>query len=251
MVRALPHRHGLVEAKRVAATLTGVFHPKGPTWLELARQAMSSTEHGYDLLAPKFDYTPFRTPDAVAEVIAEHVGSVRAGLDVCCGTGVALRALQRVCTERVVGLDSSAGMLAVAASMGAKELVRGDALDMPFRGEFNVAVCVGALGHIAQHDEPEFARSVHRALRPGGRFLFVTSELPPWSSPSRAYAEVFNGVMRVRNALWKPPFVMYYLTFLWPDARGRLLAAGFTDVEVMRDVLPTPWKRALLVSARA
>ena len=42
-----------------------MFHPKGPTLRELAVQALSSTERGYDLLAPKFDYTPFRTPDAV------------------------------------------------------------------------------------------------------------------------------------------------------------------------------------------
>ena len=40
-----------------------MFHAKGPTFWELAVQALSSTEHGYDLLAPKFDYTPFRTPD--------------------------------------------------------------------------------------------------------------------------------------------------------------------------------------------
>src|SRR2546430_8673021 len=42
-----------------------VFHPKGPTLRELAVQALSSTERGYDLLAPKFDCTPFRTPDAI------------------------------------------------------------------------------------------------------------------------------------------------------------------------------------------
>ncbi|MGO9081297.1 MAG: hypothetical protein ACLQDY_20030, partial [Streptosporangiaceae bacterium] len=30
---------------------------------ELAMQALSSVEGGYDLLAPKFDHTPFRTPD--------------------------------------------------------------------------------------------------------------------------------------------------------------------------------------------
>jgi hypothetical protein len=28
-------------------------------------QALSSVEGGYDRLAPKFDHTPFRTPDGV------------------------------------------------------------------------------------------------------------------------------------------------------------------------------------------
>ena len=63
-----------------------MFHPKGPSFLELARQALSSTERGYDLLAPKFDYTPFRTPqwllDAVAKPLRE-MGPFRSGLDLC------------------------------------------------------------------------------------------------------------------------------------------------------------------------
>ena len=49
----------------------GMFHEKGPTLRELAEQALSSTDHGYDLLASKFDYTPFRTPDAMLERAAE------------------------------------------------------------------------------------------------------------------------------------------------------------------------------------
>jgi len=214
---------------------------------------MSSTERGYDLLAPKFDYTPFRTPDPIVSGIIRHVGSVRAGLDVCCGTGVALRALRTVCSERVTGLDSSAGMLAVARSHISDprvELVRGEALDMPFVAEFDVAVCVGALGHIAEHDEPRFVASIHRALRPGGRFLFATTELPLWTRASRTYAELFNAVMRLRNAAWDPPFVMYYLTFLWPNVRSRLLAAGFTDVEVVYGAFPAPYDEVLLVSAK-
>ena len=70
-----------------------MFHPDGPTLRELTAQALSSTETGYDLLAPKFDYTPFRTPDRILRAVAE---SLRAGpdldwgLDLCCGTGVGM-----------------------------------------------------------------------------------------------------------------------------------------------------------------
>ena len=39
-----------------------MFSPQGPSLRELAIQALSSVEDGYDLLAPKFDHTPFRTP---------------------------------------------------------------------------------------------------------------------------------------------------------------------------------------------
>src|ERR1700761_1450640 len=42
-----------------------VFSSRGPSLPELAAQALSSVEGGYDRLAPKFDRTPFRTHDAV------------------------------------------------------------------------------------------------------------------------------------------------------------------------------------------
>jgi hypothetical protein len=46
-----------------------MFTAQGPTFRELAVQALSSVERGYDLLAPKFDHTPFRTPDAVLDAV--------------------------------------------------------------------------------------------------------------------------------------------------------------------------------------
>src|SRR6516165_12073121 len=82
-----------------------MFHPQGPTFWELAVQALSSTERGYDLLAPKFDYTPFRTPDAILTRVGEHLqtlGPFTTGLDLCCGTGAAMRMLQPLCRDHVV-----------------------------------------------------------------------------------------------------------------------------------------------------
>jgi hypothetical protein len=37
----------------------------------------------------------------------------------------------------------------------------------------------------------------------------------------------FNAVMRVRNALLKPPFIMYYLNFLVPDILPMFDRVGF------------------------
>jgi hypothetical protein len=54
--------------------------------------------------------------------------------------------------------------------------------------------------------------------------------------------------MRVRNAVVKPPFVMYYLTMLWPDVRAKLERAGF-DVEARRGVFGRPFERGILVIA--
>ena len=71
-----------------------MFSPQGPSLRELAMQALSSVEGGYDLLAPKFDHTPFRTPDGVLDATTgalRPLGPFGRGLDVCCGTGAGMR----------------------------------------------------------------------------------------------------------------------------------------------------------------
>jgi SAM-dependent methyltransferase len=206
------------------------YGEEGPTLLQLARQAWSSTDRGYDLLATRFDATPFRTPDHVVEAALSVLGDARfeLGLDLCCGTGAGLRALARR-AARVVGVDRSAGMLheARAKAPGAF-LVRGDALRLPLRARFDVVVSFGAFGHILVEDEPLLVANVRAALAPGGRFLFITSDPPRLLSRRAVEARAFNAAMRVRNAVKKPPFVMYYLTFLLPRARRLLEAAGFS-----------------------
>jgi SAM-dependent methyltransferase len=235
-----------------------MFHPKGPTFFELAAQALSSTERGYDLLAPKFDYTPFRTPDWLLEPVGAYlrsVGPFDTGLDLCCGTGAGLALLRPLCRERLVGLDISRGMLEVcrrefAAQGGpaALELVRGDVLAMPFDAVFDIVVCFGAFGHFLPRHEPRFVAQIARVLKPGGRFVFVTSYLPPWWSRRYWLARLFNGAMHVRNLLRSPPFIMYYLTFLLPDVVELLQKQGLV-VETRELALDKRWAELRLVSA--
>ncbi|MBX3223479.1 MAG: methyltransferase domain-containing protein [Labilithrix sp.] len=236
-----------------------MFHPEGPTFIELMRQALASTERGYDLIAPKFDRTPFRTPDELLAAMAKLVGgprSIGSALDVCCGTGAAMLHLRPLCTERVVGVDFSAGMLDEARRRVAEapgdarvELVRGDALDLPFDAEMDVVTSVGAFGHVLRADEDRFVAGIARALRPGGRFVFVTGRAPGLGDPWFWAAHGFNAVMRIRNALLRPAFIMYYLTFLWPDVRALLERHGF-EVEAHEGLCPPPYQRAIVVSAR-
>lgn len=175
-----------------------MFHPQGPSFRELVAQALSSTERGYDLLAPKFEYTPYCTPDAILAPSIEclrQTGPIETALDICCGTGAALRQLRPLCRERVVGIDFSCGMLHVAKNTvlqapgtAAIELVRGHVLAMPFVAAFDVAVCFGALGHIPKREQPQFLTAVFQVLKPGGRFAFVTSAIPSWRSAGLALA---------------------------------------------------------------
>lgn len=216
---------------------------------------MSSTEQGYDLLASKFDATPFRTPDPVFSPLPELLGPVDAALDLCCGTGAAMRHLRPLCRTRLVGVDFSRGMLAEAErtlateSSGARiELVHADALDLPFVEEFDVVHSSGAFGHIVGADEDRFLAGIVRALRPGGRFVFPTGRRPSPASPALWAAHVFNAAMRLRNALRDPPFVMYYLTFLWPEIRERLIAHGL-EPHAYEGRCPAPFDRVVWVVA--
>jgi ubiquinone/menaquinone biosynthesis C-methylase UbiE len=235
-----------------------MFHRKGPTFFELARQAMSSVERGYDLLAPKFEYTPFRTPDSVLEPAMEQVGapgSTERALDLCCGTGAAMRFLRPLCRREVVGVDLSRGMLDEARLLledapgeAAVSLIQSDVLALKYEAEFDVVTSFGAFGHILEEDEPRLVEIITRALRPGGRFVFVTAHTPSALNPGYWLAKGFNAAMRVRNAVWKPPFIMYYLTFLVPRARELLEAQGF-QVDVREGLMPPPFTPYCVVVA--
>lgn len=224
-------------------TLTAMFTSEGPTLRELAVQALSSIERGYDLLAPKFDLTPYRTPDRVLDAVMRALrplGPFGAGLDVCCGTGAGVGVLRQVCEERVTGVDFSAGMLAVgraalAAEDGAGtgagpvvDWVRADALALPFASAFDVALSLGAFGHFLPKERPALFAQVYASLRPGGRFVFPVGAPPAVGSKVYWSLLGFDAAMRVRNALWRPTFVMYYRTFPLPDVLGDLAGAGFT-----------------------
>jgi SAM-dependent methyltransferase len=267
-----------------------MFTPQGPTLRELAAQALSSVEHGYDLLAPKFDHTPFRTPDAILDAVARALGPIGPfdhGLDLCCGTGAGMEVLSGLCRGRVTGVDISAGMLAVGrertgtgglkrteaeapgvappggrtrlrpgaragASPGSYEgvdqgmsprlaWVRGDARALPFGAVFDLVVSFGAFGHFLPRELPGLFGQVHSVLRPGGRFAFPVTAPPRPSSPWYWALLGFDAAMRVRNAVWRPPFVMYYRAFRLGDVQRELRRAGF-EVELL--ALPEfGWRR--------
>ena len=232
-----------------------MFGRDGPTFVELARQALSSTEHGYDLLATKFDATPFRTPDELLAPFFRHVfasGTVERALDVACGTGAQLLHLAPYVTRRLVGVDFSQGMLDEArrrtAHLPRVELLKADARDLPFRESFDLVTSAGAFGHFVGEDEARLLDGVHRALVPGGRFVFLTTPMPPATSPARWVARSFNAAMHVRNALVKPPFVMFYLTFTWPEVKPALDRHGF-EATARDGLLPGRLSKVVAVTA--
>ncbi|MFD0689882.1 class I SAM-dependent DNA methyltransferase [Actinomadura fibrosa] len=213
-----------------------MFSPHGPSLRELVIQALSSVERGYDLLAPKFDHTPFRTPDGILAATADALrplGPFGQGLDVCCGTGAGTQVLAPLCQGRITGVDFSAGMLAQArATHPDAEWVQADVRELPFAEDFDLAVSFGALGHFLPEERPALFGGVFRSLRPGGLFAFPIGAPPPLTSAWYWTLLGFDAVMRVRNAVWRPPFVMYYRTCPLHALRDDLTAAGFTVTTV-------------------
>ena len=213
-----------------------MFSPHGPSLRELAVQALSSVEGGYDLLAPKFDHTPFRTPDGVLDATAgalHPLGPFGRGLDVCCGTGAGMRVLTSVCQGPIMGVDFSTGMLAQARRAHPEATwVRADVRALPLAEAFDLAVSFGALGHFLPAERPTLFGGVYRALRPGGVFAFPIGTPPPVTSRRYWTLLGFDLTMRVRNAVWRPPFVMYYRTCPLHSVSNDLAASGFSVTTV-------------------
>src|ERR1700678_923330 len=213
-----------------------MFSDQGPSLRELATQALCSVQSGYDLLAPKFDHTPFRTPDGVLDATAgalRPLGPFGRGLDVCCGTGAGMRVLDSLCQGPATGVDFSNGMLTQARSAhpGAG-WIRADVRALPFAQAFDLAVSFGALGHFLPAERPALFAGVYRALRPGGVFAFPVVAPPPVTPPGYWALLGFDLAMRVRNTVWRPPFVMYYRTCPLHAVRDDLTASGFAVTTV-------------------
>jgi len=101
-------------------------------------------------------------------------------LDIACGTGIVARIVARRMgpTGRIVGLDLSPAMLAIAQRVAQAEELEiewreGSAEDLPFdTGEFDLVVC--QMGLMFFPDRPGAASEMHRVLEPGGRMVVST-----------------------------------------------------------------------------
>ncbi len=221
-----------------------------PTFFELLKQSFRDVEGGYDLLAPKFDQSPYITPEVILipffKKLREEKGAFDKGIDICSGTGAASVHLVNLCQKHFVALDLSQEMLNKCAMKVRRlnveidlDFVKADALDMPFNNEFDIAVSFGAFGHILEKDENLFIQQVHKILKPGGHFFFITTGKYVWWSLSLWKQRLFNLIIGMRNLLISPKFIMYYLTFRLPAIKQKLESNGFIvevlDLEFLSD----------------
>lgn len=191
---------------------------------------------------------------AIARALGEPPAQHARALDLCTGTGeIALgfaqrlngacpASLQRSGASRIIGVDLSEPMLALARAKSAQrqarvEWLRGDAQQLPFPdGSFD-CVTIG----FSTRNVPDLraaCREMHRVLRPQGRLVILEAGKPQSRLMQLGYYTYLYTVMPligllVCGALWPFQYLRRSIArFLTPPAFVALLReAGFGLVE--------------------
>lgn len=145
------------------------------TWLAERRPAAVEL---YDREAPTYDQHEYPTTSHRA-FVARLIETCPPGgviLDAGCGTGRYF-AMVAAAGGRVVGVDQSAGMLdRAAAKRIAVSLLNLGLQEIAFAAEFDAAMAVDAMEHVAPEDWPLVLANLRRAVRAGGGLYFTVEE---------------------------------------------------------------------------
>ncbi len=144
-----------------------------------SRVDYDAVAQGYDRVRGWGEEVPRRMWELASEIRGGR--PLERVLEFGCGTGNATRYFERYLPagerSRIVGLDSSARMLAEArAKLSRAELVRGDARELPFAdGEFEAVLAVYVIHNVPGTDRPRALAEAARVLRSGGALVLATS----------------------------------------------------------------------------
>jgi ubiquinone/menaquinone biosynthesis C-methylase UbiE len=176
----------------------------------------------YDLIADWFPTDRGRSVGvAEALAVAATLPVSSRILDLGCGNGVPVAEALVNAGYRVVGLDSSAGMLTrFQAKLPGTSVVRGDARRCPFaNGAFDAAISMGMMFHLPRGDQAATLASVSRVLKSGAPFLFTGAEIE--KADDAGITGTMNGVT-----------FRYYAV---PSYRALTAEHGFVLVDVQDD----------------
>jgi ubiquinone/menaquinone biosynthesis C-methylase UbiE len=216
------------------------------------QQPLDAAVRRYSRLAPVYELWA-RTAEARPRRRVLELAEVRDGeaiLEVASGTGAQLVALaQRNPSGRTVGLELAEGMLAQtrkrlqAAGLVAVELVRGNALELPFEDQgFDLVVNGYMLDLLARDDIPRALAEFKRVLRPGGRLVLSNMTKGErrrhgiWDS---LYSRGLNLTANCRGVLAVPPLAEVGFT----DLRREYMAQMLFPTELVtarRSLLDSP-----------
>lgn len=157
-------------------------------------------------------------------------------LDLGCGTGRMTAELAASFPDvRFVGADVSHAMLAEARRASpALAFVRADGAALPFAGAFDAVFSAATFHWIRDH--AALFRTVHSALKPGGRLVAQCGGGPNLRRLlDRTHALMDGAEFRRFFGDWRDPWVFAEP----PGTRARLAAAGFTRIDVSLEPAPT------------
>jgi len=152
-------------------------------------------------------FRPYFHPLVIERLVRfTRCAKFESALDVACGTGQSTRALAEV-VERVVAVDNSWSMLALAPALPNVVYLQAEAEALPFPQEAFELITVGKAFH--WFDQDGFLREANRVLKPRG-WLFIynnvfmggmkeCAELKPWVEKS--YLAKYATTPRARKKL--------------------------------------------------
>ena len=153
--------------------------------------------HEYDLIADWYPSDRGRSV-GVREALAAVASLPRDArvLDVGCGNGFPITDALVNAGYRVVGLDSSRGMLKrFRVNLPTTSVVGGDARASPFaENVFDAAISWGMMFHLTRGDQTKAFANVSRVLKRGAPFLFTAAEIAEIASDDTGITGTMNGV---------------------------------------------------------
>jgi demethylmenaquinone methyltransferase/2-methoxy-6-polyprenyl-1,4-benzoquinol methylase len=166
-------------------------------------------------------------------------------LDIATGTGdLAIQFAEKISAEKIVGLDLSEGMLAMAhkkvenTSLAEKvTFIKGDSENLPFSDHSFDAITV-SFG-IRNFENLEIGLSeIFRVLAPGGRFVILETSVPTRFPFKQGYHFYSRGILPIIGKLFSKDKVAYsYLSesaSIFPfgeELNNILRKIGFKEVE--------------------
>jgi ubiquinone/menaquinone biosynthesis C-methylase UbiE len=153
--------------------------------------------HEYDLIEDWYPSDRGRSV-GVREALAAVASLPRDArvLDVGCGNGFPITDALVNAGYRVVGLDSSRGMLErFRVNLPTTAVVGGDARASPFaENVFDAAISWGMMFHLTRGDQTTAFANVSRVLKLGAPFLFTAAEIAEIASDDAGITGTMNGV---------------------------------------------------------
>ncbi|WP_158638408.1 class I SAM-dependent methyltransferase [Panacibacter ginsenosidivorans] len=157
--------------------------------------------------------------------------SVKAALELACGTGRVTRHLCKVIpeTSRLIASDISEDMLAIAREKTKASNIEWriiDAQDLPF-DDNSIDLVVCCFGYMLVPDKQKAFAEAYRVLKPGGSLLMSTWDRLELNAASYVYRKT------VKKYLQEPVSEIYKLPFSMHDdneIRHNLQEAGFSKI---------------------